>query len=545
VVEIVINYPDLTVPAEIIAPMTRIRTLPGLTNKWLRAATQPGGAGGVVGALCLVLANTIVLEVVKNLVDLPPIIITYLIPVLIAAIRWGLLSALVTTLAGAASASFFFYRPLHTFYVEDPARRLGLLIFAIVAAVAAYLAVRMRRESEIVRKREKEISDLYAFSRRLAGTHSTSDIFVAIQKHLSVLVGRKVALFEPRDAGARAEPIGASEVPASVRDAVAAVIAGRADAAAGTAIADEHGNLWLVRAVLPKTPDLGAVAVDLGRQTPESEEEIRARIEAVLYDAASTLEQIGLAQAITEVRMRAESERFRDALIGSVSHELRTPLASILGAATVLCDAPAVAGEARLAALSNVVRDEAERLNNEIQNLLDATRITGEALQPKLEWAEVADVVNTAIERRRGRFGAHAVEVDLPSEMPLVHVDAVLIEKALGQILANAAKYSPTDSTITVRGWRDGNTLALAVSDRGAGLSADDSAHLGERFFRGRRHIQTTPGSGLGFWIANAFVAANGGTIEAKSLGENKGTTVTIRLPIPADVEQLESISSD
>jgi two-component system sensor histidine kinase KdpD len=410
--------------------------------------------------------------------------------------------------------------------------------------VAAHLAVRMRRESEIVRRREKEIRDLYAFSRRLAGSHSTSDIFDAIQKHLSTLVGRKVALFEPRGPAGKSEPIGEGDVPQNIRDAVAAVIAGT-DGVATTAIADEHGNMWLVRAVLPKTPDLGAVAIDLGRQTPESEEEIRARIEAVLYDAASTLEQIGLAHAITEVRMRAESERFRDALIGSVSHELRTPLASILGAATVLRDAPAVAGEPRLAALANVVRDESDRLNNEIQNLLDATRITGEALQPKLEWVEVADVVNTAVERRRGRFGAHVVEVDLPAEMPLIHVDAVLIEKALGQILANAAKYSPPGSTISVRGWRDGGTLALAVSDQGAGLTADDSAHLGERFFRGRRHVQTTPGSGLGFWIANAFVAANGGTIEATSLGANKGTTVTIRLPVPANVEQLESISSD
>jgi len=322
------------------------------------------------------------------------------------------------------------------------------------------------------------------------------------------------------------------------------VIAGRTNGAAGTAIADEHGNMWLVRAVLPKTPDLGVVAIDLGSQTPESEEEMRARIEAVLYDAASTLEQIGIAHAITEVRMRAESERFRDALIGSVSHELRTPLASILGAATVLCNASAVAGEPRLAALANVVRDESERLNNEIQNLLDATRITGEALQPKLEWVEVADVVNTAVERRR-RFGAHVVAVDLPAEMPLIHVDGVLIEKALGQLLANAAKYSPPGSAVSVRGWRDGGTFALAVTDQGAGLTDDDSAHLGERFFRGRRHIQTTPGSGLGFWIANAFVAANGGTIEATSLGENKGTTVTMRLPVPANVEQLESISSD
>src|SRR5262249_967507 len=480
------------------------------------------GMGGVVGALCLVIGITVILEVLKTFVELPPIIITYLIPVLIASIRWGYLAAAVATVTGAASAAFFFYRPIHTFYVQDPAPRLGILIFAIVAGGAAHLAVRRRGESEIGRRRGKEISDLSPFSRRLAGSHSTADIFDAIQKHLSVLVGRKVALFEPRGPAGKSEPIGEGDVPQNIRDAVAAVIAGKSNAAAGNAIADEHGNLWLVRAVLPKTPDLGVVAIDLGRLTPESEEEIRARIEAVLYDAASTLEQIGLAHAITEVRMRAESERFRDALIGSVSHELRTPLASILGAATVLCNASAVAGEPRLAALANVVRDESDRLNNEIQNLLDATRITGEALQPKLEWVEVADIVNTAIERRR--LAGHAVEIDLPAEMPLIHADPVLIEKALGQILANAAKYSPPGSSISVRGWRDGGTFALAVNDQGAGLSADDSAHLGERFFRGRRHIQTTPGSGLGFWIANAFVGANGGTVEATSLGEGKGT---------------------
>jgi two-component system sensor histidine kinase KdpD len=532
-------------PAETIGSMTTIRSLPQLTNHWLRAAAQPGGTVGIAGALFLVTAVTLGLELAKNFLDLPPIVITYLIPVLFAAIRWGFVSAMVATLAGAASAAYFFYKPTHTFWVEDPARRLGLLLFAIVAIVAAYLAVRMRRESEIVRRREKEITDLYAFSRRLAGGHSTADIFDAIEKHLATLVGRRVALFEPRGPSGRAEPIGDGEVPQKVRETAAAVIAGHSGAAASMAIADEHGNHWLVRAVTPKTPDLGVVAIDLGRQTPESEQEIRARIEPVLFDAASTIEKIGLAHAISEVRMRAESERFRDALIGSVSHELRTPLASILGAATVLCDAPAIAGEARLASLVNVVRDESERLNNEIQNLLDATRITGEALQPKLEWAEVADIVNVAVERRRIRMGTHVVEVDLPNEMPLINVDAVLIEKALGQLIANAAKYSPSGSHIRIRGWRDGSTLALAVSDEGAGLSADDSAHLGERFFRGARHVQTTPGSGLGFWIANAFVAANGGTIEATSPGENKGTTMTIRLPVPANVEQLESISSE
>src|SRR5215467_170240 len=212
--------------------MSRIRTLTDKAIRWASSATQPGGTSGVVGALCLVIGITVILEVLKTFVELPPIIITYLIPVLIASIRWGYLSAAVATVTGAASAAFFFYKPVHTFYVEDPARRLGILIFAIVAGVAAYLAVRMRRESEIVRRREKEISDLYAFSRRLAGSHSASDIFDAIQKHLSTLVGSKVALFEPHGPTGKSEQIGEGDVPQNIRDAVASVIAGRTDATA-------------------------------------------------------------------------------------------------------------------------------------------------------------------------------------------------------------------------------------------------------------------------------------------------------------------------
>src|SRR5262249_55594015 len=157
--------------------------------------------------------------------ELPPIIITYLIPVLIAAIRWGFMSALVATVTGAACAAFFFYRPIHTFYVEDPARRLGILIFAVVAIVAAHLAVRMRRGAENWRRRKRETGALLRFSRRLPAGHPPADIFAAIQQLLAPVVGRKVALFEPRGPAGRPEPIGESDVPQDVRDAVAAVIA--------------------------------------------------------------------------------------------------------------------------------------------------------------------------------------------------------------------------------------------------------------------------------------------------------------------------------
>ena len=124
------------------------------------------------------------------------------------------------------------------------------------------------------------------------------------------------------------------------------------------------------------------------------------------------------------------------------------------------------------------------------------------------------------------------LEVTLPEELVLLRIDSVLMERALAQILDNAAKYSPPESAITVRGQIEAGAFAISVADQGAGLDADDRALLGQKFFRGNRHAQVTSGLGLGFWIASAFVAANDGTVEATSEGMNKGMTVTIRLPL-------------
>jgi two-component system sensor histidine kinase KdpD len=212
---------------------------------------------------------------------------------------------------------------------------------------------------------------------------------------------------------------------------------------------------------------------------------------------------------------------------------LRTPLSSILGASTVLSLAPEITGNSRLKNLAALIHQESERLNVEIENILDASRISSNGLQAKLEWAEPADFINAALQRCRNRIANRPVEVVLPEELVLLRIDSVLMERALGQILDNAAKYSPPESLISVHGQTESGYFAISVTDQGAGLDADDQALIGQKFFRGNRHSQVTSGLGLGFWIASAFVAANNGTIEATSGGVNRGLTVTIRLPLP------------
>jgi two-component system sensor histidine kinase KdpD len=331
---------------------------------------------------------------VTLVVKLNHVSIVYLIPVLIAAVRWGVIPGMVAALAGIAASAFFFYPPIFDFRVSDPQQVIDLVLFLIVAVVTSHLAARLR-------SRENEL------------------------------------------------------------------------------------------------------------------------------------------------RTRRQAEIFRDALIGSVSHELRTPLSSIVGSTYLLANAPCVKQDARLVALADDVRQEAERLNDDIQNLLDASRITNAGIQPKLQWTDVSDIINAALERKQQRLSGHPLKVSIPENLPLVRVDPALIEQVLGQVLDNAAKYSPFGTPITIVAAADNQDVSIAVTDQGAGLNDEERTRIWDRFYRSPRHLSATSASGLGLWVARAFVLASGGSIEANSAGPGLGTTMTIRLPMPVPTTADELVSPD
>jgi two-component system, OmpR family, sensor histidine kinase KdpD len=488
-------------------------------------------------ALVLVAATTLVAYVLIQSFDVRRGSVIYLLPVLLAGWHLGLVPALVAAVAGVLWSGYFFFSPYYSFYLARPNEILNLLLFMVVAVVTSHLANSMKKHTEVARKSEKDMSDLYAFSRRLASSSSAADIYLAIEEHLASLVQRKVVLFGAVPEGDRAIKPEQEGLSQRVHSAIAEVRAGRTLA---TIVDDGAGDIWLVRRVSQKNADFGVIAIDLGSVPPWAVEEVRHRVDDVLSDAAATLERLDVARALNDAKMRSETELLREALIGSVSHELRTPLASILGAATVLSKSPVIAKDERLNALAGVVRDEAERLNNDIQNLLDATRISREQIRPRQEWIEPQDIVNSALERRRRRLSSHSVSLDMDSNLPLIYVDAVLVEQAFVQIVDNAAKYSPTGSPIVIAAKRNGRDVVLSVQDQGVGLTAEENAQLGERFFRGARHAATTSGSGLGLWIAKAFVSANGGKVQAVSPGADQGAAVSILLPFATPESQPE-----
>ena len=469
--------------------------------------------------------------------------VIYIIPVLIAATRWGIVPAIVAAVGGVLASAFFFYPPLYSFRIKDPHEVVNLILFIFVAVVVSQLATRLRRQLEMARQREIDLRDLYAFSRRLAVAFDVSDIHAAIEDHLATVMQRNVVLFaSAREASGSSGRRAGVTVPEQVLAEVVEVASGRRDAKSGVTVTADNGDIWLIRAVSPKSFEFGVIAINLGRESQEGSDELHIRVDAVLADATATLERLGVAHAISEARMRSQTDQLREALIGSVSHELRTPLASILGAATVLSAAPALRGEKKLRALVHDVRDEAERLNNDIQNLLDASRISSDGIKPHIEWADPADIVNSAIERCKRRLAERRLVLNLPHDLPLIHVDSVLVQQALVQIFDNAVKYSHSGSQIMVAARARDGRIILSVSDEGTGLTAAEQSKIWDRFARGERHAATTSGSGLGLWIANAFIAANGGKINAISEGPGLGTAVAIELTVTqAAVPQLES----
>lgn len=505
------------------APLWRAPPLHGLLGAHWAA---------LLASLAMVFTATIALIALRDVLPVVNLVtIIYLIPVVVAATLWGTRPAVIAAAAGALAADFFFYPPLYTFWIDDPQNVADLVVFLIAAVVTGNLASRLRHEADSLRRREKEIRDLYAFSRELAACFTVADLIAAIQTHLSQALGHRAFLLEP--VGADPALLHGIALPDPVRRRAAAM---PIDGAGEThAVADpSNGDTWLVRTLMLDTAKY-VVLADLGRVSGLDAENAKRHFDAVVDDAAATLVRLEVAKAMAEAKTRLESDTLRNVLIGTVSHELRSPLASILGSTSVLDQVKAVKDDVRIRGLVAAVHREASRLDGDIRDLLSAARMTAGGVSPRLEWSDPTDIVNAALAQKAGRLAAHRLVVDLAANLPLIRVDSSFVEQALAQLLENAAKYSPAGSQITVSARAAEGQVVLSIADQGSGLGDDEVRQIGRRAFRGARHLNLVPGSGLGLWLASTFVATNGGTLDTASRGSGRGTTVSIRFPIERD----------
>ncbi|MEO8840505.1 MAG: DUF4118 domain-containing protein [Kofleriaceae bacterium] len=251
-----------------------------------------------------------------------------------------------------------------------------------------------------------------------------------------------------------------------------------------------------------------------------------AFVDAVARQAEVAIGRLQLATVARDAALRAKAEELRSALLSSVSHDLRTPLAAITGMATSLRDR--VGANLEL----DTIIEEAQRLSRLLTNLLAITKVESGAA-PRRDWVPLEEIVGSALARLDHELADRTITVDVPA---LAHIDPILVEQLLLNLLENAAKHTPPGTPIDVRASRGVDRAVLEVSDRGPGIPADARAHVFDKFFRGNASV---PGAGLGLAVCRGIAAAHLGGIEA--LPRDGGGTRFVAWfpdaePVPAEV---------
>ncbi len=258
----------------------------------------------------------------------------------------------------------------------------------------------------------------------------------------------------------------------------------------------------------------------------------RRLLTALSQPLAQALARARLAEDLEAARLHGETEQLRSALLASVSHDLRTPLTSMRGSIdSLLALGEAIPLEDRRELLEGT-RDEAERLDRYIQNLLDMTRLGHGALKLTRDWVAPADIVGSALNRLRAVLAPLQVIIEVPSELPLLFVHAALIEQALVNVLENAARFSPTHGRLQVSAGAGDSEVFFSVSDEGPGIPKDERSKIFDMFYTAARGDRGGQGTGLGLAICQGMVGAHGGRISVASGIQARGTCITPHLPL-------------
>jgi two-component system sensor histidine kinase KdpD len=222
----------------------------------------------------------------------------------------------------------------------------------------------------------------------------------------------------------------------------------------------------------------------------------------------------------------------RNTLLASISHDLRTPLAVIAAAGSTLAQDNLVLDASARARLAASIVSRARDMNLLISNVLDLMRFETGSVPLNRDWQTLEDLVHLARERLGETMNERQLRIQLPAELPPVHVDAVLMTQVLANLFDNAVRHAPAGRLVTVGAVPDGTMLHVMVDDDGPGLPPGDPERLFAKFQRGREESDV-PGAGLGLAICRAIVEAHGGTIQARNL-PGSGARFEFTLPLQA-----------
>jgi two-component system, OmpR family, sensor histidine kinase KdpD len=458
--------------------------------------------------------------------------LVFLTAVVAVAVRYGLWPSVLASIAASLCYNFFFMPPIYTFTITDPINVVAFFFFMLIAILVSNVAARVRTQADSAIGRIRTTELLYAFSRKLAGTATLDDVLWATAYQTALMLKVRVVLLLPESGVLTVKAGYPPEDQLDKADLAAANWAWGNDRAAGRGSDTLPGAKRLFLPMRTGRGLIGVIGIDDDKTGPLLTPDQRRLLDALVDQGALAIERVLLVEDMDRVKRTVESDRLRSALLTSISHDLKTPLASVLGAASTMRDLASGLTEAEKRDLLATVIDESERLNRFIANLLDMTKLESGAIKPNTTPHDVGEIVGSALRRAGKILAHHKVSLELEADLPMLELDAVLFEQALFNLLDNAAKYAPADTTVSIRAWRDRDVVKLQILDEGEGIPNSELESVFDKFYRAQKGDHVRPGTGLGLAISRGFVEAMGGVISAGNRNDRRGAVLTIRLPV-------------
>lgn len=464
-------------------------------------------------------------------------IMMYLVGVVYVATRYGRASSVLAAVLSVLAFDFFIVPPLLTFTVSDTQYIITFVVTLLVALTISNMTIRIRDQARAAREREQRTISLYEMSREFASNSEIEALARIATRHLENLFESHAVLLLP-DEDNQFHIYGSEDSVKRLTDQEKAVAQWVYDhgqtAGFGTQTLPGSQGVYLpLRTPQDRMGVLGVYPAQPGRLLSPDQMHL---LETFANQAALALERARLTEEAEDARVQIETERMRSSLLSSVSHDLRTPLAAITGAVSGLLQREHGL-DARGQELAQIAYEETERLNRLLGNLLEMTRLESGAVAIEKEWQPLEEVVGTTLLRLDQLLEDHPLHTNLPESLPLVPIDAILIEQVLVNLLENAVKYSPAGSPIDLSASAAGQDVIVAVADRGPGLPPGEEERIFDKFYR--VHPTVAGGVGLGLAICKAAVKAHGGRIWAENRAGG-GAVFRFTLPLGEGPPRIE-----
>jgi two-component system sensor histidine kinase KdpD len=475
---------------------------------------------GYLWAVGVTLISAVLSRLMHGSFEQSNLAMIFLLGVALIAARFGRGPSAFASILGVLVFDFFFVTPYHSFAVSDSQYLVTLGAMLIVAMLISNLTANVRSQAKVAAHRERRASMLYAMSKDLAAAKSEAEIACTAVRHIHVEFGSWNVILFP-DADERIVFPAEESLPESLRGADLSVAQWVFDhnEMAGQGTTTLPGAKAVYFPIDDGSAVLGVLAlepVNLRRVFLPEQQKLLATFLRLI---AQALTRLRLAEQAKTVALQIETEGLRNALLSSISHDLRTPLATIVGSASTLSESGASLKDEDRIELSRAIYEEARRMSNLINNILDMARLDAGMIQLNKDWYPLEEIIGTVLTRFNKRINGRVVRVTLPPGIPMIYCDAVMIEQVLTNLLENALRYTPAGSPLDIAAEISPDWIEISLADRGPGIPAGFENRLFEKFYR--LHDETAQsGVGLGLPICRAIVSVHGGWIQAHNRPE-------------------------